>query len=318
MNGERNRRWVLILGVAAAMVGAGCAAETGEVGSAGAALEEDDGGHGGGHGGHCEAAPIMEVGDFDGDGVIGSGDVEMISAYVEAGDYAAFFDMNADGELNGRDVSMVARNMGEPGTTRDAQMAALWAEVEPYRDLGAAVAAGYVPFTPDLQGHGVHWAHFGRIYSWRDRGGFQPGVPEGLNYTATGELVAAFYYAPGAIDLYDYGLAPVADTYFKDLPVPPSFDGMMPHEWHNHVGPCFGGATSPIPGFDQCVTESACYDDYHGSLWSPKFHMLHVWLIEFNECGPFAGIDVDVSPHAPEEPNHMACTLDDVVPVVVP
>lgn len=274
--------------------------------------------HHGGHGGHCEPEAIMQVGDFDGSGVIDPADIEMISAYVEAGDYAAFFDMNADGALDGRDVSTVAARMGEAGTPRDAQMAALWATTEPYRDVREALAAGYEPFTPDLAGHGIHFANFGLINSWPGRG-FQAGAPEGLNYTASGELVAAFYYAPGAFDLHEiYPDNYPADTYYKLLSVPPSFDGVMAHEWHNHIGACFGGATSPVPGFDQCVPKATCLDQYGANLWADKFHMLHVWLFEYNECGAFAGIDTDVSPSAPEEPGHMACTLDDIVPIVIP
>jgi hypothetical protein len=271
---------------------------------------------GGGHGADCEPAPIMTTGDFDGDGVIGSGDIEMISAYVEAGDYAAFFDMNADGALNGADVSAVATSIGDAGSARDAQMAQLWASTERYRDITVAIGEGWVPFTPDLAGHGVHWANFPRIYSWPSRG-FQADVPEGLNYAADGTLLAAFYYAPGAVDLAELGYPLPPDTFYVELSVPASFDGSMDHEWHNHIGPCFGGATSPILGFDQCVTKSDCYDVYGGQLWSDKFHMLHVWMYEYNQCGPFAGIDPDVSQDAPEEPNHMACELADIVPCVI-
>jgi hypothetical protein len=302
---------------AALLVAPGCMAEDETVSSGSQEMEMDgDGGHGGGH--HCPGpSPVMQVGDFDGDGVVGGPDVDMLSAHVEAGDYAAFFDMNVDGVLDGKDVSIVARNIGEAGTARDAQMAALWATVEPYRNINNAFAAGYVPFTPDLKGHGIHFANFDLIYSYADRGGFNADQPEGLNYTAQGELVAAFFYGLGAIDLYDYGYAPVPDTYFQQFPPPhPTFDGLMPHAWHQHIGPCFGGATQPILGFDQCMTEQACYD-VGGQLWSPQFHMLHVWLIELNECGPFGGIDEDISVNAPEEPHHGDCTLADVVPVVV-
>ena len=101
---------------------------------------------------------------------------------------------------------------------------------------------------------------------------------------------------------------------FQTLPPPMSFDGVHSHHWHNHTGPCFGAATCPVPGFDQCMDEATCYS-LGGQLWSPMFHMIHVWLFEFNECGPFAGIDDDISHMAPDEPNHMMCNTADVVPV---
>jgi hypothetical protein len=265
----------------------------------------------------CVAEAIMETGDFNGNGVIDSGDLEMISAYNEAGDYAAFFDMNADGALDGQDIAQVAKRIGSAGSARDAQMAALFAATEPFRfDQGAAFAAGYVPFTPNLMGHGIHWANFDLIYSWGARG-FVPGQPEGLNYDANGTLMAAFYYAPGAIDLYDYGQYPEPDTAFQELPPPhPTFAGGEMHDWHQHIGPCFGGATCPVLGFDQCVRERTCYDDFGASLWSPRFHMIHVWLYEFNECGPFAGLDAQAGMGAPHEPNHGACQLADIVDIV--
>jgi len=268
-------------------------------------------------------SPIMQVGDFDGDGRVRAADLHALLHVIAERDYAAFYDMNADGKLDWRDIAIVASNLGRPGTARDRQMAALWNATSPYRNIANAQAAGYIPFTPDLMGHGIHFANFNLIYSWAARsndGGsyhFHPEQPEGLNYTADGRLVAAFYYEPGAVDLSTLDPSKPPYTYYKSLPVMPSFDGVMADEWHHHIGACFGGATSPVPGFDQCMTKPAC-DAAGGTLWSPGFHMLHVWLFEYNACGPFAGIDEDISPMAPMEPHHGECTISDVVPVLIP
>lgn len=290
-------------------------------------------------------APIMQAGDFDGDGTVNAADVAALSAFKNSGDYAAFYDMNADGKLDGSDVSIVAHNLGKAGTARDREMAELWRVTSPYRDIRNAYAAGYVPFTPNLMGHGIHFANFNLILSWGARtsdGGqyhFHAGQPEGLNYTADGKLIAAFYYQPGAVDLATIpGAMPSGtplNTYYKALPVRPSFSGLMAEAWHHHIGPCFGGATSPVPGFDQCMTLEACKGPgsvpfpanlggadptggAYGQMWSAGFHMLHVWMYEYNACGPFAGIDEDVSMMAPMEPHHGECTIGDVVPVLVP
>lgn len=258
-------------------------------------------------GGRPEA--IMQVGDFNGDGRISSADVNMLSEFKDSGQYAAFFDMNADGVLNGKDVSAVAKNMRRPGTVRDAQMAALWRTTAPYRDIRNAQADGYTPFTPDLMGHGIHYAKPGRILQRFGGAPWDAAKPEGLNYTADGRLVAAFYYAPGAIRL--------DDGHFQELASPASFDGIDDDMWHDHIGACFGRATSPLSGFNQCMTQSACLATPGPTptllSWSPGFHMLHVWLFEYNACGPFAGLDEDVSQMAPMEPNHGACTIADVV-----
>lgn len=306
----------LAIGLIAALTGAGCMANVDDTGRSTQAMEEGDGDHGGGHSGHCEAAPVMLSGDFDGDGTVTPDDLTMLNDFRESGDYAAYFDLDADGDLDGRDVAILARNMGDEAHPRDAQMAELWATTAPYRNIGAAYAAGYVPFTPDLQGHGIHFANFDLVYSWPDRG-FQASAPEGLNYAADGTLLAAFYYAPGAADLAEVAPHVPPGQYYFRIPLGPTFADMPLSAWHNHTGACFGGATSPVPGFDQCMTEAECAA-VGGTLWSDVFHMLHVWMFEYNECGPFAGVDPDVSPHAPEEPSHMACTLEDIVPNVVP
>ena len=47
----------------------------------------------------------------------------------------------------------------------------------------------------------------------------------------------------------------------------------------------------------------------------PTHHAID--YIEFNEWGAFAGVDHDLSGCAPEEPSHMECNLQDVVPVVL-
>lgn len=288
-------------------------------------------------------APIMQVGDFDGDGRVRAADLHALLHFIAQRDYAAFYDMNADGKLDWRDIAVVAHNLGRAGTARDAQMAELWRVTSPYRDITKAQAAGYIPFTPDLMGHGIHFANFNLILSWGTRTGngaqFLAGQPEGLNYTEDGKLVAAFYYQPGAVDLATVpnALPPGSplNTFYKALPARPSFDGLMADHWHDHIGPCFGGATSPVPGFDQCMTLEECKGPgsvpfpadlggaaptggVYGQLWSPGFHMLHVWLFEYNACGPFAGIDEDVSPMAPMEPHHGECTISDVVPVLIP
>src|SRR5574338_864433 len=52
------------------------------------------------------AAPIMQVGDFDGDGTVTGADVDALSAFKDSGDYAAFYDMNADGKLDSKDVKI--------------------------------------------------------------------------------------------------------------------------------------------------------------------------------------------------------------------
>lgn len=276
----------------------------------------------------CVAEAVMQTGDFDGDGVVTPADLDMLNAYKDDGDYAAYFDMNADGRLTGRDVSIVARNMGDAGSARDAQMAQMWAGTEKYRNILVAIGDGFAPLTPDLQGHGIHFARLDLVFGWTDRGGFNAGEPEGLNYSESGELLAVFYYGLGATDLHNLAPHVPAGAALANIAPPNGFAGGMSHDWHQHVGPCFGRFTAgyppaPVPGggltgFDQCLTEAECaaVPPIPGQLqiWSAQFHMLHVWAYQFNECGVHAGINDAASPGAPEEPHHGECTIEDVVP----
>ena len=58
---------------------------------------------------------------------------------------------------------------------------------------------------------------------------------------------------------------------------------------------------------------------YHKCCWCFQYYYWdaeHAHY-ELNECGPFGGIDHDVSEDAPPEPNHGACDVADVVHCVV-
>lgn len=268
---------------------------------------------GDGHGGDCTPSPVMLSGDFDGDGVVTTADVAAVEARKDTGDYAAFFDMNADGQLTGLDVEIVARNLNRASHARDQQIARAFRDAERFRDIRVALANGFGPFTQELRGHGAHWANMARINRWQTNPGFDPGMPEGLNYGGDGHLAAVFYYAPGAYDvsLADPSITP--RTVVMEIPPTEGFVGHHDH-WHHHVGACFNGLGTPNPDFDQCVVGVEC----EAEIWSAKFHMLHLWMFDYNPCGAFAGTNPHLSPDADPEPHHMACMIQDVVDVVLP
>jgi hypothetical protein len=117
--------------------------------------------------------PILSVGDFDGDGFVTHADVSLVGDQVDSGEYVAFYDLDADGDLDGQDVSAAARAMaqGKASTVLDRQLAELFWATEMYRDKNAALAAGFRPFTQPLMGHGQHYA---RMPFWVTPTGLDP------------------------------------------------------------------------------------------------------------------------------------------------
>lgn len=293
------------------------------------------------HPAHCEEEnlqPILSNGDFDGDGTVTNFDVRLISNHVESGEYAAFFDLNADRILDGQDVSLTARGIGDSSTLLDQQFTAVFWSTERYRDVNNAIADGYRPFTPILEGHGMHYA---KLPFLATPSGLDPDYenildghanvhePEGLNYDENGNLVAVFYYH--GIDVKNWVFANQRgdETTIQALfhqsvhmsALSAASGGIYPQLydsdeaiWHQHWGPCWDGldyvqmAFDPtiVPGFDQHMLPDECV--LQGELtgrrqgWAPAFNMLHVWLYKLNPCGVFAGIHPHVSVGFPEEP----------------
>lgn len=289
---------------------------------------------------HCEGEtePLLSVGDFDGDGTVTHSDVSLISDQVESGEYVAFYDLNADGVLDGRDVSAAATAMGDASTTLDQQLAELFWSTEMYRDRNVAVAAGYRPFTQILHGHGGHYSKLPFVPS--ASGGLDPnyenildgnleiGAPEGLNYDENGELVAVFYYH--GINVKDWVFANqsgnaawIQQLFGQSVQMgmhSAMSGGMHPmlyasHEamWHQHWGGCWDGLDyiamffNPliVPIFNQPLFPAECAARVtEGSRqgYLPAFNMLHVWLYKLNPCGTFAGTHPHLSMGYPEEP----------------
>lgn len=260
------------------------------------------------HGSKCdgELEPVLDVADFDGNGVVDGQDVKLVTQAVNSGKYVAFYDRNADEKLDHRDIRATARQTGTESPKVDQQIASVFWATESYRNLQNAMQAGFIPFTQAFHGHGVHWAN---PYDGRFDKNFQPAVPEGLNYSKDGELLAVFYY---------YG-----NFFSSAAPAPEGFAGDEDH-WHTHIGSCFGGVDYSDPTYDpseldynQCMSPQECYA-YTGStetIWTPKFYMLHLWLYDLNPCGRFAGTHPDAAVGEPDVPNHDAqCPVEDLLP----
>lgn len=288
----------------------------------------------------CDASqgvsPILSVGDFDGDGTVTHADVTLIANQLED-EYVPFFDLNADGALDGLDVSETANAMGEASTTLDQQLAQLYWGTERYRNVDNAILDGYRPFTQTLYGHGTHYTRLPILVT--PEGGLDPDYensqdgelvisePEGLNYDENGNLVAAYYYH--GIDVKALVLASLAgdnDTVaalfgqaigislhsaYSGGTWPELYDS--PHAlWHQHWGACIDDLDYAKMSLDP--THQPFFLDHEflpnclervkpGSRqgYTTAFNMLHVWLYRLNPCGLFAGAHPHVSMGYPDD-----------------
>lgn len=281
----------------------------------GAAWAQD---HGGGHHADCPAdavaTPILSVADFDGNGTVDADDLDLVNRQRKA-EYIAFYDRDADGDLDAQDVAATARDMGASSTALDQELADLFWATEKYRNQAAAIDDGFIPFTPAFAGHGYHYA---KHYESGDLDyTFEADNPEGLNYDENGELWAVFHYAGANPDPANgpgwnpFAMAPAGYTGHHDM-------------WHHHAGACFIGLDYDDPemdsdnlGFHECIGPGQCGMMAYMSgtsdfRWNPKFYMLHVWLYKLNPCGLFAGEHPDIMSDA-TEPHSASCDVTDEV-----
>lgn len=288
---------------------------------------------------HCpsQAEPLLTVADFNGDGIVTGRDVAMIRQAINRGEYLAFFDRNADRQLDLADQHLTVDDMQESSTLLDQQIAAVFAVTEKYRALSVAQADGFRNFTQDAAGHGAHYARLPFIL---DEHGVMDTTyenimddqveittPEGLTYDTDGNLAAVFYYhgynvkelylaaSTGDQDAIDSiiqsGLMMgylMRDAYIDEE----AFDGDA-DIWHSHIGVCWDGLdyiamqtpNTVHPYFNQHMTPAQCAASVAPSssfVWNPSFNMLHLWLYNLNPCGKFAGLNPHVSPTADPEP----------------
>ena len=282
-------------------------------------------GHGGGHGdGHGDSmTSILTVPDFNGDGTVDNADVRDIIGRYEAvaGEdlYHPLYDLNANGEIDNDDLETVLHNLGETVPLLDQQIAqATQATMQYYGSGGQeqAIADGYIPFTQEVNGHGIHYFNFPLALEIAESPDLNINTPIGLNYDADGNLLAVFYIRTpyNASEALANPAAFVEVDPANDFP-PTSFDGITAEDWHIHENAWFTGLGNSNPenvyGFEEEVPiestvarfENIGFQQFPESdqIFSPKFWMLHGWFHSLNPNGNFANLHPEVSIYAPEE-----------------
>ena len=272
---------------------------------------------------HNSEAAIISIPDFDGNGAVDSADVEGITLRINSyeGDelYHPLYDVDANGAIDEEDLAIVSETIGHEVPLIDQQIArATQATMRYYGEGGQeqAIADGYIPFTQEVKGHGIHYFNFPLAVEMNESPELDPTIPAGLNYDAEGNLVAVFYISAP----YDVMAAMEDPTAFTEIDpandFPPiSFNGISAEDWHTHENTWFSGLGSLnselVYGFeDEVPLESAIsrlqeldFQQFPESdqIFSPKIWMLHGWFHSLNPSGTFANLDPTLSLYAPEE-----------------
>ncbi|MBE9048688.1 hypothetical protein IQ255_30650 [Pleurocapsales cyanobacterium LEGE 10410] len=271
---------------------------------------------------HDSATSILRVPDFNGDGKVDNIDLRDIITRYEAvaGEdlYHPLYDLNNNLEIDHEDIEEVIHAWGEDVPLLDQQIAqATQATMQYYGSGGQeqAIADGYVPFTQEVKGHGIHYYNPALADEVGNLEELDIERPVGLNYDNEGNLIAVFYIrTPQRLEADpDNPLAQITPDPADDFP-PSSFDTLTADDWHNHQSAWatgLGSLNAEAVYFEEDVpinTIVSRLEQVNLQLfpesdkdYSPKFWMLHGWFHSLNPAGNFANRDPNVALYAPEE-----------------
>lgn len=217
------------------------------------------------------AEPLLSVADFTGDGLVDNRDLLLLGRVIQNDRYVAFYDRNADGHINARDLDLANQDLGKVSSGLDQDIARVYWGTTRYRNLGQAALDGYEPTTQVVAGHGRHWMEASLMKDATYPALPQLSAPAGLNYDEEGTLQAVFWGQPTAF--------PVGS-----LPPPQIFS--QAQMWHGHNQACITnyGLIKQVK-YTENIDPAQC-DRIGGE--SGTFYMLHLWLYRLNPDGAFA------------------------------
>ncbi len=269
---------------------------------------------------------LLTVADFNGDGEVDRNDIDdIISRYNSTkGDdlYHPLYDRDADGDIDVDDIIEAVGTLGSDVPLIDQQIAQVTqATMQYYGSNGQdqALADGYIPFTQEVKGHGIHYYNptlASEIGNLEELDLMNLKRPVGLNYDAQGNLIALFYIrTPQRQETTPDN--PLGELFVKeedDHPPAVSFDTLTTEDWHTHRSAWatgIGNLNSESVYFEEDVRVTDILkrlQDTNFQLfpesdkdYSPKFWMLHGWFHSFNPNGTFAITNPNVGIYAPQE-----------------
>lgn len=170
------------------------------------------------------ATPLLAVADFNGDGAVNGKDIALLAREIGSGAYLALYDRNADGRLDNADVVLASADIGKTSGDTDQRLARMYQRFKHFQDLSGfeqLQAMGYLPFGSVLAGHGQHWFNNAGIAAISGLKPADPNIAEGLNVLTDGSDIPALFWGEAATPL------------FTD---PTSASGMSTLDWPTHGG----------------------------------------------------------------------------------
>ena len=198
---------------------------------------------------YSTARPLTTVADIDANGIVDGKDISMLAKHVgKQNQYYALYDRNADGDVDARDVDLASKDMKKQSSAGDRDIAVMYdrfRELQTVRGDDELTALGYMPIPVPLKGHGVHWFNVDGLASMMGQKTPDPLIAEGLNVSTDRKRGHAVFWAYPASPVFENGASDYPDgENWKDARVI-AFDNMPAHltsrsdeNWHKHGGLC--------------------------------------------------------------------------------
>jgi len=251
--------------------------------------------------GHAPA--ILQVADFDGNGIVDDRDITIIKRARKHDIYYAFYDIDADGEFDKDDIHRAEADLGKSSSTLDQQKAVLFHQVKQIQIIDSEPelrATRYLMAAPSLAGHGEHWTYG------------LPGNPEnifrpeGINFSKEESSAKGIFWSQDAVPVFANGATdyPQPNGEWMSSRVisfaggPPKYTESDDEVWHTHAGLCLTahqGENGIEPLLHQHTSFAECQamptlfktEGTHNAWFN--IWMLHGWMFDLNPRGFFAG-----------------------------
>ena len=159
----------------------------------------------------AQAPTLLSVSDFNGDGNVNGRDISLLAKEIGKGGYFALYDRNSDGVLDNLDVTLATQDINRNSSQTDQQLAQMYQRFKHFQDISEfdqLSAMGYQPLGGPLAFHGQHWMNQAGQFAIAGLQPADPNVAEGLNVASDGSDIPALFWGSQAIPLFEDATAP--------------------------------------------------------------------------------------------------------------
>ena len=263
------------------------------------------------------AKPIINVADYDGNGVVDEADVTDIESVIQENIYYTLYDRNVDGQIDQLDLELTKSDLVKTSTDLDQDITSLFHKVKSLQTVDGLLGLyeqGFSPGTSSLAGHGEHWSNEIGNDTIGGQAQAQFLRAEGLNVSKTDNKVWALFwgqnaeleFANGATDFPSLSGEWMNSQVKSFTDEPPAFDNVDASRWHTHAGLCITFKSNEFilnqhTTFNQCQSmEDDSRGDGEISPWI-NIWMVHAWLFVPNPKGLFANTHPCMDQESPAE-----------------